>query len=189
MKPAFTYPSMGHKQSQKIIFFILFTLIFSGIMNSAALAESKADLSSPFKQKGLSYLQSGKHELAINEYEKAIAFDSKSTATYFNLAIAYYGVRNIEGATQALERLIEIEPNDVEALYNLACLKLYKQDCKKAKIYFEKARECCAKNPEFEPLITKGLEFLDRLMKDNPSTQDLVLFFLAQGLPPIVVGG
>ncbi len=158
-------------------------------MSSAAFAENKIGLSCPFKQNGLSYLQSGKYELAIQEYEKAIKLDSKSTATYFNLAIAYYGVRNIEGATQALERLIEIEPNDVETLYNLACLKLYKQDYKKAKVNFEKARECCAKNPEFEPLITKGLEFLDHLTKDNPSTQDLVSFFLAQGLPSIIVSG
>ncbi|GEM_PF-2648281 len=166
-----------------------FLLIYLGIQSFPCYAEGDNDPSRLFKKQGIEYLRAEKYELAIHAYEKAVQIDSKSTASLFNLAIAYYGIRNITGAVHALEKLIEIEPNDVEAHYNLACLKLYGQDFKNAKVHFEKARECCNKNPEFKPLIDEGLEFLDHLQKNEPATQDLVSFFLAQGLPSIVVGG
>ncbi len=135
------------------------------------------------KLTGDCYLSQGKISRSIEEYKKALLLNSHSTATYFNLAIAYYAQRNLEGATSALEELLKINEQDVEAWYNLACLNLYQQDTEKAKLHFEKAKLCCDCNSKFVPLIMQGLEFLNELK--NSGHQDLILLLLQKGLPPL----
>ena len=173
---------------------MLCLLFLSSISSANAIAKEAGSntscLSAAYRQAAYNYLKEEKFTLAIENYEKAAQCDpALSTATYFNLAIAYYATRNMSGAIASLEKLIAIDPADVEAQYNLACLRLYKGDTKKAKLHFEQARNCCDRDPKFRPFIDKGLKFLDQLKKADPPTQDLVSFFLAQGLPSIVIGG
>lgn len=130
-------------------------------------------------------LARGRAERAALEYRKALALHPASTAAYFNLAIAEYQLKNLDGAAWALERLLEIDSEDVEALYNLGCLELYRQDLQKAEIYFKKAREYCERDPRFFPLIDQGLGFLDEL--EGSSSQGLVLLALQKGLPSLTL--
>ncbi len=135
------------------------------------------------------YLIEGKTSSAINEYQKALKINPKSEATYFNLAIAFYAERNIDGAVSVLEELIKLDPSDIEAQYNLACFKLYQKNINEAKIYFKKARECCPKTSSFTPLIQQGLDFMEDLEQTDSSTQSLALFLiqLGAGLNPAPV--
>ncbi|GEM_PF-2805768 len=139
------------------------------------------------KLSGDRLLKEGKFPDSIKEYEKSLTLNPQSTTTCFNLAIAFYAIRNIKGAATALERLLSINPYDVEAQYNLACLKLYQQDIASAKTHFKRALLCCDKDPLFKPLIHRALDFLDDLKKLEPSPQELIFFFLQKGLPPLAL--
>ncbi len=139
------------------------------------------------KLAGDAYLKQGNAHSAIEEYQKAIALNSHSTALYFNLAIASYAMGNIEASAQALEKLLALDPKDVEAHYNLACLSLYREDTLKAAEHFEKAKICCHPDSRFVPLIDKGLGFLKELKNADPSTQSVLFFLLQQGLPPVLL--
>ena len=135
------------------------------------------------KLTGDHYLKKGLFASAIAEYKEAITTNPSSTAIYFDLAIAYYSARNIDDATFALTKVIELNPNDVEAIYNLACLKLYQRNIKAATLHFEEAKRCCAITSEFAPLIQNGLDFIDQLKSFDPQTQDKLFYLLLQALP------
>src|SRR3990167_1680329 len=70
-------------------------------------------------------LKNGKILAAIKDYRKAIRLDSTNTALYFNLAIAHYSNHDMKNSALVLEKLVELDPSDTEALYNLGCVKLY----------------------------------------------------------------
>ena len=148
---------------------------------------SQAGTEVEYRLAGNHYLLQGNPKLAIEEYQKAITLNSHSTALYFNLAIALYTVGKIDAAAQALDKLLTLDPQDVEAQYNLACLRFYQQDTVKAEEHFEKAKLCCPSDPRFAPLINKGLEFLKELKDTDPSAQSVLFFLLQQGLPPIML--
>ena len=139
-----------------------------------------------YKVSGDRYLKDGEIAPAIQEYQKAVAINPKSTATYFNLAIAYYLDKDMVGAISALEKIVELNPLDVEAQYNLACLWLYQKDLNKAKYHFEKAKACCDGLPRFASLTHQGLEYVNELKSIDSSTQALALFLLQfqQGMTP-----
>lgn len=115
------------------------------------------------KRRGDQALTQGDFSRAIEEYQGALAFNPQSTATYFNLAIAYYSSGDVRGAAAALERLLERDPHDVEALYNLGCLYLYQWETKKARAAFQHAKQCSDGDSTFTPLLESGLAFLDEL--------------------------
>ncbi len=131
-------------------------------------------------------LQRGHPDQAMAEYHRSLALEAQSPATYFNLAIAAYSIRNLDQAAWALEKLLELDPQDVEALYNLGCLELYRQDLRKARTYLERARGCCNRDRRFAPLIDRGLGFVDEL--EGSPTQGLVFLALQDGLPSLALG-
>lgn len=139
------------------------------------------------KLEGDRHLNQGNAFLAIQEYEKAIALNPSSTATHFNLAIAYYSKRDTTKAIAALEHVVQLNPEDVEAHYNLACLRLYEQNLEKAQLHFERANLCCDPNSKFAPLITHGLEFIEEFQKADSSDQNLFFYFVQEGLPSIIL--
>lgn len=128
------------------------------------------------------YLKRQQFDLAIAEYEKALRLAPRSTATHFNLAITHYLQGDLEKSAHSLERVLELDPYDVEARFNLACLRLYLKDPTSAREHFERARSCCDSESIFRPLIKQGLEFLDQLETFDPSAQDLVLTLIAKAL-------
>lgn len=166
--------------------FAFVTVISIGLMAPLAYG-STGETRKALKHKvaGNRYLKEGKVHDAVLEYHKALAMNPNSTATYFNLAIAYYTDRDIKGAISALEKILSLSPLDYEAHYNLGCLWLYQKDLEKAKHYFEKAKFCCD-DPHFLFLTRQGLEYLDQIQQIDSSAQTLALFLLQvqQGLNP-----
>jgi tetratricopeptide (TPR) repeat protein len=136
-----------------------------------------------YKLAGDNHLRNGKASLAITEYEKVLALNPHSTATYFNLAIARYSLKDLEGTIEALEKLTTLEPMDAEAHYNLGCLYLYKEDLKKARFHYEKAKEYAGHLPRFTCLIEEALKYLADFKRTDHQTQEVVAFLLRQTLP------
>lgn len=120
-----------------------------------------------YKEVGDNYLRSGKSDLAIGEYKKALELNPGSTAVTFNLAIAYYKERNLKATISVLERIVQLDPNDTEAYYNLGCLKLYGRNFEAACDYFKKAH------------AEQTLEFVGKLKNLDLQTQSAVLLSLA----------
>lgn len=164
-----------------------------GLMTLILIGTSRSGYAASLSKEGLlhkvaadRYLKIGDAVSAIPEYEKAVELNPHSTATLFNLAIAYYSVRDIDGTISTLEKIVAIDPMDVEANYNLACLLLYQGNLKDAQLRFEKTKACCDGNPKFGALASQGLEYLNEFKTLNSSSRDLALFLLQmqQGLNP-----
>ncbi len=132
-----------------------------------------------YKEAGDKCLRSGKSAIAIDEYKKALELNPGSTAVTFNLAIAYYKERNLKETISALERIVQLDPNDTEAYYNLGCLKLYQRNFEAARDCFKRAQACCGTNPNFACTIEQTLEFVGKLKTLDPQTQSAVLLSLA----------
>ena len=156
-------------QNRKISFYgLLITLVL--ICNPSAGWSQQITAT---QEKGLHFKISGDHSLlagntsvAIAEYQKALKFIPQSSTTYFNLAIAFYAEKNIDGTASALEEVLKLNPKDIEAHYNLACLRIYQRNLQAAKLHFEQAKLCCLKkNSTFLPSIQQGLEFLAEIQK------------------------
>jgi len=140
------------------------------------------------KVQGDLYLKEGEAALAQAEYKKALSLDYETVTTYFNLAIASYAVFDLESAIWSLKKVIEIDPGDTEALYNLASLNLYQKDVESSKHYLELAKNTVNQNPSFLPLINRALEFVDEFEGADATTQENILHFLSNGLPPTSLG-
>lgn len=133
------------------------------------------------KKSGDIHLAGGRVDEAAAEYEKAVVLNPELSRAYFNLAIASYALGDLDQAIEALERVVELDENDAEALYNLGCLYLYKNNLTAARRFLVKARECCDSQPRFKPLVDKGLGFLETLQSQKPEFQRAVLTILQLG--------
>src|SRR6266568_2979232 len=60
------------------------------------------------------YYDAGDFPLARLHYEAAIQIEPNFSLVYYNLALVYHRLNNVEGASQALERYRELEPEDEE---------------------------------------------------------------------------
>ncbi len=140
------------------------------------------------KKEGDRLLKMGNVEDAIIAYRKALAIDPSLANAWFNLAIACYNKRDLDGAASALETLIQYSPSDTEALYNLGCLHLYRGDLAQGRKYFIKAmvRERCKATPSaLSPLITKAMEFFRFFHSCSVEQQHHLLRLMQDGLEPI----
>lgn len=137
------------------------------------------------KVKGDFYLQKGKVSLAIAEYQEAISLNPRYSNAYFNMAIAAYSSNNMASASSALEKLVEIDPKDAEAHYNLGCLELYRNDKEKAKRHFEQAQSSTECDARLRALIHQALAFIKEFEVADISHQEVILFLLSHGLPPV----
>lgn len=161
---------------------ILFISLWVG---NAGAAEDPVPEWINYKHQGDICLRAGQAEQAVAAYHESLALKPESTETLFNLAIAYYSQREISKAAGVLETLLAYNGQDTEARYNLACLLVYLGDKEGAFRNFEIAKAGAGCNPLLCEYIEQGLEFLRELENLTPSTQDLILFLLAQGLPAL----
>jgi tetratricopeptide (TPR) repeat protein len=72
---------------------------------------------------GNAYLSAGLVELALAQYERAVALDPSSLEARNNLAIAYVNVGRPEDARREWERILEESPDHESARRNLALLE------------------------------------------------------------------
>jgi len=81
--------------------------------------------------------KSGKAEEAIQYYLKAIAQNAKDPHLYYNLAVEYLQTKKFKEATSTLKQLVQLDPKDIDALYNLGVIyDNYLKDEKQALSYY-----------------------------------------------------
>ncbi len=82
----------------------------------------------------------GDIELAVAFYKRAIRLDENNIRAINNLAGIYiYNLQDFDMASQYLDYVIKIAPNDAEAYNAYGNICLYKEDFKKAELYLKKA--------------------------------------------------
>ena len=79
-------------------------------------------------QRGLEAYQKEQWSLSIQEFESILKGGIESEALYYNLGNAYYRAGHVAGAVWAYEQALRINPNDVDARYNLSLANLRVQD-------------------------------------------------------------
>ena len=92
-------------------------------MELEEMLRANADFPIGRMQLGDYYLRKGLTRKAITEYEKAIEMDRLTTAVYGNLATAYNLVGDNQSAIDALNVLIELEPDYGRGFYLRGLLK------------------------------------------------------------------
>jgi Flp pilus assembly protein TadD len=173
----------------KTLRLLAFAVIFT-VSNTAAFANpAPKDAFFNYVSEGHLNLDAGRTHAAIESYQKALALFPDSPAVLFNLAIAFYLERDMQGAAAALEKMVSLEPEDAEALYNLGHVLLLQKKTGKAKEAFMRAEalpQCPAK---FRELIQQGLALIGNLESLDPISRDLAFFVIQNqaGMTPAPV--
>jgi len=104
---------------------------------------------------GDAYRKKGLFDEAIQEYSRAIALDPGFAAAYYGMGLTYLGKRDAGHAYEYFSKALEIDPDHVLALSDMADLLLIrKENPEEALRYAERA---VAKSPPFyQPYLSMG---------------------------------
>ncbi|GKT11899.1 MAG: hypothetical protein ISEC1_P0872 [Thiomicrorhabdus sp.] len=69
-----------------------------------------------YRAKGVFYTLEDKFELALEQYDKALELDPSNTQFLMSQALIFYNTKQYGRYEEALKRVIEIKPNEVDAL-------------------------------------------------------------------------
>ena len=89
--------------------------------------------------RGIGYLGYKMYRDAIRQYEKALIFTPRNTEIRNWLAYAYSSMGNKKRAIEIYNRTIKMDPENIEAYYDLGMIYVTKRDFETAKEYFLKA--------------------------------------------------
>lgn len=89
-------------------------------------------------QKGDMALHSGNSDVALYEYVRALVEDSRDIQLYYKVGILHESRHNVDLATLAYQRALELEPDFVLGLERMGKIKLAKRQYADARVFFEK---------------------------------------------------
>ena len=110
-------------------------IMFFSFISGAFCQTTGADEASFHNQRGMEYFKKGfydhapknqlgeaerNYELAVKEFQTAIARDSSNIEVHRNLARLYHVQKNFTGAADEYQKVTELAPNDLDAYINLA---------------------------------------------------------------------
>jgi Flp pilus assembly protein TadD len=107
--------------------------------SAAATAESKDP--GYWFQKGALCATYGNNEAAVKYFAKAIALDPGRSGAYFSQGVSYGQLRNFGAALSAINRAIEMSPQNALYYYGRGRVLLLSGDKEKATADFRKAAE------------------------------------------------
>ena len=111
---------------------------------------------------GLNLFNNKKFEQAKFKFEQDIVFNPKHEMSYLYLSKIFYNLDNKELEEQNLNVVILLNPQNEEALYNLAKLKLDASDYKKSKELNDKLTILCNKFCNKSQKLKKEIENLSK---------------------------
>ncbi len=115
-----------------------------------------------FFEEGLRFFEVKKFEKAKFKFEQDIVFNPKNEMSYLYLSKIFKKLDNIDLAEQNLNTVILLNPQNEEAIYNLAKLKLDSSDYEQSKKLNKRLLSLCKKFCE----KSKKLKLeIDRLSK------------------------
>ena len=98
-----------------------------------------------FFQEGLSFYENKKFNEAKFKFEQEIVINPKSEISYLYLSKIFKDLNRKDLQEQNLNTVILLNPNNEEAIYNLAMLKLDSSDYKKSKELNDRLINLCKK--------------------------------------------
>ena len=117
---------------------LIFTIIFV-LLSNYSLAKNK------FFEEGLNLYKVKKYNEAKFKFEQDIVFNPKSEMSYLYLSRIFNNFKEKALEEQNLHTVILLNPNNEEAIYYLAKLKLDNSDYKKSKELNNKLMTVCKK--------------------------------------------
>ncbi len=121
----------------RIIKYSVVILFFSNIL--FAKSDTK------YFQEGLSLFNNKKYSEAKFKFEQDLVFNPKSEMSYLYLSKIFNNLENKDLEEQNLNTVILLNPNNEEAVYSLAKLKLDLSDYKKSKELNDRLSNLCIK--------------------------------------------
>ena len=116
----------------KYIIFVILTLTFSNI---------NAEISN--FEKGKSFFDKKKYDLAKFKFEQDIVFNPKNENSYLYLAKIYNKKRNDSQEEKNLKTVILLNPKNEEAIYDLTLLKIRKSNYEETKKLIKDFKTIC----------------------------------------------
>lgn len=136
--------------------------------------------------KGYIYLKNKKYSSAKPFFEQAIKKDSKYLEAYINLALCHLMLNNNLKVFELLKKVLKFDPQNFDALYNLANLNYQNKFYKEAKHYFLKLLLIDPANDEWINALWKialdlndidgAVQFHEQIKKKNSN------FYLNRGV-------
>ena len=100
---------------------------------------------SKYIEEGINLFENKKFREAKFKFEQDIVFNPKSETSYLYLSKIFNKQDNKNLEEQNLKTVMLLNPNNEEAIYNLARLKLTSSDYKKSKDLNKKLKSICSK--------------------------------------------
>ncbi len=117
-----------------ILFISLIAFIFTSV---------KAELTN--FEKGKSFFNEKKYELAKFKFEQDIVFNPKNENSYLYLSKIYNFNKNDNQEEKNLNTVILLNPKNEEAIFNLALLKIRKSNYEETKKLIDSFKNVCKK--------------------------------------------
>lgn len=152
----------------------ILTLAF---LSFCLLSNSMAQQAEQFFQKGIELQDAGEYSAAIEYYSAAIGNDPRLNKAMFNRALCQMGLKNLNKASSDLEKILEQNPDDIEAMELRANIHLEMRQWKDAIRLYTKVLD---NRSLFEPLLNRGMAKLQ--IGDHQGAEED--FFSAQKMKP-----
>ncbi len=147
-----------HNMSEYCIFLILVCLVLSGCSIPRIVFLSDPLTAQEHNDLGVSYELMGEAELALKEYELAAGMDRNWDQPLINHGNVHAGLENWNRAESSYLEALKRNPDNPEAMNNLAYVLLKQEKHKDALVWSHKAVEARPENPAF--LNTHGWALL-----------------------------
>ena len=138
--------------TQRLLIFIIIFVLLSNF----SLAKNK------FFEEGLNLYKVKKYDEAKFKFEQDIVFNPKSEMSYLYLSRIFNNFKEKVLEEQNLQTVILLNPNNEEAIYYLAKLKLDNSDYKKSKELNNKLMNVCKKLCEESKKLKIEIENLSK---------------------------
>ncbi len=121
---------------------------------------------------GIIYDDRGEYDKAVDYYKRALKYNPEYTPAYRNLALTYRHAGNLEEAVKAIEKALDIDPENLNNMVLFGNLLFLQNRYKDAAAKYEKALEFDKENPSalYNLALTRfklgdeitGIEYLKR---------------------------
>jgi len=128
-----------------------------GVKEYDTVIQMEPTLADAFKYRGDGYMQMGRYDAAIPDYEKAINLDRSDTASYVQLALCWYNLGNFEKCIGVNTEIIELNPNRSKSYFNRGVVYGQIKDFERAIEDFDRAIRLDPKSAE--AYFNRGLAF------------------------------
>ena len=114
-----------------------FRIITLGIVLFLASCGSNPEKSRIYLDKGMDYLYHSQFEEAIENFDKAIKYDAENHEAYFYRGCARYNILQKEDALSDYNKTLELNPNYLQAYFNIGLYYRSINDYDMACYYFK----------------------------------------------------